>query len=100
MLGNAEKALLENRCDDYYREYMSPNFRKTLSGKTLGTLINSCRNGIAQREVLIAALRIVRRQSPRYEYDGSRATYDVAGQGLPYDRFTVERVEGRWYIAE
>jgi hypothetical protein len=100
MLSNAEKALLENRCDDYYREYMSPTFRKTLSGKALTTLINGCRNGIAQREVLIAALRIVKKLPPRYEYENSRAVYDVAGQGLPYDQFTVERLDGRWYIAE
>ncbi len=100
MLANAEKALLENRCDDYYREYMSPTFRKTLSGKALTTLINGCRNGIAQREVLIAALRIVKNLPPRYEYENSRAVYDVAGQGLPYDQFTVERLDGRWYIAE
>jgi hypothetical protein len=100
MLANAEKALLDDRCDDYYREYLSPTFRQTLSSKALGTLISGCRNGIAQREVLIAALRIVRRLPPRYEYGGNRAVYDVAGQGLPYDQFTVERVEGRWYIAE
>ncbi|MCP5329069.1 MAG: hypothetical protein H7A18_01325 [Sinobacteraceae bacterium] len=100
MLSNAEKALLDNRCDDYYREYMSPTFRRTLSSKALTALVNGCRNGIAQREVLIAALRIVKQLPPRYEYENTRAVYDVSGQGLPYDRFTLERLDGRWYIAE
>ena len=55
---------------------------------------------MASRELLIAALRIVRRTPPAFESGGNRALYDVAGQGLPYDRYVLERVEGRWYIAE
>ena len=35
-----------------------------------------------------------------YDHDGTRATYDVAGQGLPYDRFVLEQIERRWYVAE
>jgi len=100
MLAAAEKALIDGRCDAYYKEYLSPSFRKTLSSKALGTLISGCRNGLANRELLIAALRIVRRLPPRYEYDDSRATYDVSGQGLPFDQYALEKVEGRWYIAE
>jgi len=26
--------------------------------------------------------------------------FDVAGQGLPFDRFSVEQVADRWYVAE
>ena len=100
MLAAAEKALIDGRCDDYYKEHLSPGFRKTLSSKALATLISGCRNGLANRELLIAALRIVRRLPPRYEYDNSRATYDVSGQGLPFDQYALEQVEGRWYIAE
>jgi hypothetical protein len=100
MLGAAEQSLVEGHCDDYYKQALSPTFRKTLSGRMLDTLISSCRNSIANREMLIAALRIVRKLPPRYEYDGTRATYDVAGQGLPYDRFVLEQIERRWYVAE
>ena len=100
MLGDAEKALIDDRCDDYYKQYLSPNFRKTLSSKMLASLISGCRNGIAQREVLIAALRIVKKLPPQFEYDNTRATYDVSGQGLAFDRYVLEKVEGRWYIAE
>lgn len=100
LLSSAEKALIDGRCDDYYKEHLSPKFRKTLSSKMLSALISGCRNGLANRELLIAALRIVRRLPPRYEYDNSRATYDVSGQGLPYDQYVLEKVDGRWYIAE
>ncbi|MFO1427706.1 MAG: hypothetical protein U1F11_12205 [Steroidobacteraceae bacterium] len=100
MLQAAEQSLVEGHCDDYYKGAMSPTFRKSVSGKALDTLISSCKNSIANRELLIAALRIVRRLPPHYEYDGTRATYDVSGQGLPYDRYVLERIEKRWYIAE
>jgi hypothetical protein len=100
MLASAEKALIDGRCDDYYKEHLSPTFRKTLSSKMLSTLITGCRNGLANRELLIAALRIVRRLPPRYEYDSSRASYDVSGQGLPFDQYVLEKIDGRWYIAE
>lgn len=100
LLSGAEKALVEGRCDDYYRQFLSPSLRRSLSGRALDQLIASCRNSIANRELLIAALRIVRRLPPRYDFGGSQASYDVAGQGLPYDRYVLEQVEGRWYIAE
>ena len=100
LLDTAEKALIDGRCDQYYRDSLSPAFRKAVSARALDTLINGCRNSIGNREVLIAALRVVRRLSPRYEFDGNRASYDVAGQGLPFDRFVLERIERRWYIAE
>ena len=40
--------------------------------------------------LLIAALRIVRKLPPRYDMGGSRASYDVSGQGLAYDRFILK----------
>jgi hypothetical protein len=100
MLAAAEQSLVEGHCDDYYKGALSPAFRKTLTGKSIDTLIKACRNSIANREMLIAALRIVRKLPPQYEYDDTRATYDVSGQGLPYDRFVLERVDGHWYVAE
>jgi hypothetical protein len=100
LLDAAEKALIDNRCDTYYREYLSPNFRKTQSSRILDTLIASCRRSIANRELLIAALRIVRPAAPNFEAGGTRAVYDVSGQGLPFDRFALEQVGERWYVAE
>ena len=100
MLAAAEKALVEGRCDDYYKQYLSPNFRKTLSSRMQSSLAANCRNSLGIRESLIAALRIVRRLPPKYEYDSTRATYDVSGQGLAFDRFVLEQVDKRWYVAE
>lgn len=100
LLEQAEKALVDGKCDKYYREYLSPELRRTLSGRTFDSLVASCNRSIASRELLIAALRIVRRTAPAFESGGTRAVYDVEGQGLPYDRYVLERVEGRWYIAE
>jgi hypothetical protein len=94
------KRCVENRCDVYYREHLSPNFRKTQSPRVLDTLIASCRRSIANRELLIAALRIVRPAAPNFEAGGTRAVYDVSGQGLPFDRFALEQVGDRWYVAE
>jgi hypothetical protein len=100
MLAAAEKSLIDGRCDQYYREYLSPNFRRTLSSKMFDALVASCRNSLGARESLIAALRIVRRSAPRLEYEGTRASYDVSNQGLAFDRFVLEKIDGRWYVAE
>ena len=100
MLGAAEKALVDGRCDEYYKQYLSPGLRKALSARAIDTLVAGCKNNLGARESLIAALRIVRKLAPRYEYDGTRATYDVTGQGLAFDRFVLEQIEKRWYIAE
>ena len=100
LLTGAEKALVDGRCDRYYKEFMSPGFRRTQSDKAMATLIASCQRSLGTRELLISSLRIVRRLQPVFEADGTRAWYDVTDQGLPYERFTLEEIDKRWYIAE
>ncbi|MCS6948660.1 MAG: hypothetical protein NZM12_13700, partial [Steroidobacteraceae bacterium] len=100
MLEAAEKVLTEGRCDRYYRDFMSPAFRRTQSPKAMETLINACQRSLGTRELLISALRIVKQLPPRFDADGRRASYDVADHGLPYERFTLELIDRRWYIAE
>lgn len=100
MLTAAEKTLVEGRCDLYYREHLSPSLRRGLGDRALDTLIASCTRSLAGREVLIAALRVVQRTPPVFEAGGARAVYDLSGQGLPYDRYLLERIDRRWYIAE
>lgn len=100
LLEAAESALVAGRCDRYYQEYLSPTLQRGLGKRALETLITSCSRSIATRELLIAALRVVRRTPPVYDPTGRRASYDVSGQGLPFDRFLLEEERGRWYIAE
>jgi len=101
LLVKAETALVENRCQDYYDQYMSPNFNKATSRSARKTLINACTNDESTRETMITTLRIVQELKPRYDGGGNRALYDVSGQGLPYERFVLERGNDmRWYIAE
>ena len=100
LLNDAGKALSVPSCDDYYNKYMSPNFRKVTSKKALEALINSCKVSLGTRELLVATIRIVKDLVPTFELDGSKAVYDVSGQGLPFDRFVIEQVDRKWYIAE
>ena len=100
LLDAAERTLVEGRCDRYYGEHLSPGLRQSLGKRTLDTLVTSCSRSVANREVLVAALRLVRRTPPVFEAGGDRAVYDLSGQGLPYDRYVLEQVSGRWFIAE
>lgn len=100
LLDDAERALVDGRCDRYYSEHLSPGLRQSLGRRTLDTLVTACARSIASRELLVAALRLVRRTHPVFENGGDRAVYDLSGQGLPYDRYVLEQVSGRWYIAE
>jgi hypothetical protein len=101
LLARAEGALAEGQCEQYYDQYMSANFNKAISRSARKTLVNACTNNESTREIMITTLRVVQELSPRYDMGGSRAIYDVSGQGLPYNRFVLERDKDmRWFIAE
>jgi hypothetical protein len=100
LIDAAGKTLAVPNCDDYYYKYMSPNFRKVTSKKALEALINSCKTSLGTRELLVATIRIVKDLVPTFELDGHKAVYDVSGQGLPFDRFVIEQLDRKWYIAE
>jgi hypothetical protein len=100
LLASAEQALIAGNCADYYQKHLSPNFRRATSASAMKTLIASCTRSESEREQLIAALRIVKTLSPRLEFDGARAVFDVSNQGLRYTSFVLERIDKSWYIAE
>jgi hypothetical protein len=101
LLARAEASLAAGNCEEYYSQFMSPNFNKATSRSARKTLVTACTNNENMRETMITTLRIVQELQPRYDLGGSRAVFDVSGQGLPYDRFTLERDKDmRWYIAE
>jgi len=101
LLARAEASLAAGHCEEYYDQFMSPNFNKATSRSARKTLITACTNNESTRETMITTLRVVQELSPKYDLGGSRAIYDVSGQGLPYDRFVLERDKDmHWYIAE
>jgi hypothetical protein len=100
LLARAEAALAAGNCEEYYSEFMSPNFNRATSRSARKTLVNACTNNESTRETMITTLRIVQELPPRYDLNGTRAIYDVSNQGLPYERFVIEREGSRWYIAE
>jgi hypothetical protein len=100
LLQAAEENLRAARCEDYYGKQMSPNFRRTTAPKALRTLVQACESRTEVRERLLAALGLARQVTPRFEYAGTRATYDLRGQGLPFDSLVVELFDKQWYIAE
>jgi hypothetical protein len=101
LLARAEASLAAGKCEEYYNEFMSPNFNKATSKSARKTLITSCTNSESTRETMITTLRVVQELRPKYDLGGARAVFDVSGQGLPYDRFVLERDKDmRWYIAE
>ena len=100
LLARAEAALAAGNCQEYYDQFMSPNFNRSTSRSARKTLVTACTNNESTRETLITTLRIVQELRPRYDLNGTRALYDVSGQGLPYERFVIEREGDRWFIAE
>jgi hypothetical protein len=96
----ADKNLKAGNCDGYYSKQMSPNFRATTGKKALKALIQTCENREELRGQMLTALRLARERAPRFQYAGTRAVYDLTGQGLPYPALVVEQVDKRWYIAE
>ena len=96
----AEENLRAARCEDYYGKQMSPNFRRTTAPRALRSLVQACESRAEVRERLLTALRLARQATPRLEYAGTRATYDLRGQGLPFDALVLELFDKQWYIAE
>lgn len=100
LLSAAEKSLNDGKCDEYYSKQMSPNFRRVTGKKALEALVTSCQNNMGTRQLLLSTLHIVRTLEPRYENESQRAVYDLSGQGLPFQVFSVEQVDRHWFIAE
>jgi hypothetical protein len=100
LLDKAAESLSQGRCDEYYGKQMSPNFRRVTGKKALEALQASCQNSMGTRQLLLSTLHIVRGLQPRYENESQRAVYDLSGQGLPFQTFSLEQVDKRWYVAE
>jgi hypothetical protein len=100
LLDAAERSLTDGKCDEYYGKQISPNFRRVTGKKALEALVASCQNSMGTRQLLLSTLHIVHGLEPRYENESQRAVYDLSGQGLPFQTFSLEQVDKHWYIAE
>lgn len=100
LLNTAEKSLSDGKCAEYYGRQMSPNFRRVTGKKALEALVASCTNSMGTRQLLLSTLHLVRGLEPRYDNQSQRAVYDLSGQGLPFQTFSLEQVDNRWYVAE
>ena len=96
----ADDNLRAVRCEEFYSRQISPNFRRTTAPKALRTLISTCESRAEVRERFLAALQLIRQRTPRFEYAGTRAIYDLSGQGLPFQSLAFELIDKQWYIAE
>jgi hypothetical protein len=96
----AEDNLRAARCEEFYSRQISPNFRRTTAPKAMHTLISTCESRAEVRERYLSALQLIRQSTPRFEYAGTRAVYDLSGQGLPFQSLAFEQVDKQWYIAE
>ena len=65
LLARAEASLAAGQCEEYYSEFMSPNFNKATSRSARKTLVTACTNNESTRETMITTLRIVQELSPR-----------------------------------
>jgi hypothetical protein len=100
LLNSAEQSLNDGKCDEYYGKQLSPNFRRVTGQKALEALVASCQNSMGTRQLLLSTLHIVRGLQPRYENESQRAVYDLSGQGLPFQTFSLEQVDRHWFIAD
>ncbi|HEU4529779.1 MAG TPA: hypothetical protein VFR59_01290 [Steroidobacteraceae bacterium] len=92
--------LRDGNCASYLTVVMSPKFRASKTDKALKTLIQQCERSIDMRETYVSALEIASRSAPDMRENGTLAFYDLTGQGLPFNGFSLESIEGRWYVAE
>lgn len=100
LIDSGSKVLREGNCTSFFTIYMSPNFRASKSDKALKTLITQCERNIDTREMYVSALELARGMSPEMRDNGTRAVYDMRGQGLPFEDYSMEKIGERWYIAE
>jgi len=100
LLDSAAKALRDGNCATFFSVYYSPNFRRTKSESAFKTLVNKCTTSIDIRETYLMPLELAKRLTPKYENNGTRAVYDMRGQGLPFPYFALEQVGERWFIAD
>jgi hypothetical protein len=92
--------LSRGNCLTYFLDVVEPGFSKTMSPKNFDAVVRGCELNEHTREKFRMGLELAGSREPKLEQGGSKVTYDLSGEGLPYDHLTLVRVDGRWYVSE
>jgi hypothetical protein len=100
LLARGIDLLSRGNCLTYFLDVVEPGFSKTMSPRNFDAVVRGCELNEHTREKFRVGLELASTREPQVEQGGSRVTYDLSGEGLPYDHLTLLRVDGRWYVSE
>ena len=92
--------LSRGNCLTYFLDVVEPGFSKTMSPKNFDSVVRGCELNDHIREKYRLGLELAGGREPKVEQGGSKVTYDLSGEGLPYDHLTLVRLDGRWFVSE
>ncbi|MFO1468765.1 MAG: hypothetical protein U1F35_20350 [Steroidobacteraceae bacterium] len=100
LLARGIELLTKGNCLTYFLDVMEPGFSKTMSQKAFDAIVRGCELNDRTREKFRMGLELSQAREPRVENGGLKQVYDLTGEGLPYDKLTLVKIDGRWYVAE
>ena len=100
LLKRGIELLSRGNCLTYFLDVVEPGFSKTMSPKNFDAVVRGCELNDHVREKYRIGLELAGGREPAIEQGGSKVTYDLSGEGLPYDHLSLLRLDGRWYVSE
>ena len=100
LLARGIDLLSRGNCLTYFLDVVEPGFSKTMSPKNFDAVVRGCELNDHTREKFRMGLELAGSREPKLEQGGSKVSYDLSGEGLPYDHLTLVRIEARWYVSE
>jgi hypothetical protein len=100
LLARGIDLLNKGNCLTYFLDVMEPGFSKTMTQKAFDAIVRGCELNERTREKFRVGLELAAAREPKVEQGGLKLAYDLSGEGLPYDKLTLIKVDTRWYVAE
>jgi len=100
LLARGIELLNKGNCLTYFLDVMEPGFSKTMTQKSFDAIVRGCELNEKTRERFRVGLELAAAREPKVENGGLKLVYDLNGEGLPYDKVTLVKTDGRWYVAE
>jgi hypothetical protein len=100
LLARGIDLLRKGNCLTYFLDVMEPGFSKTLTQKSFDAIVRGCELNEKTRERFRVGLELAAARQPSVENGGLKQVYDLKGEGLPYDKVTLVKIDNRWYVAE